>query len=445
MSAQDSRASEVRRPGFLSAAIQTYGAQIGVAFLSLGNVLIVSRALGPSGRGEFAFITAIAYLTSSVAMFGIQEANVNLASAGSRVRRSLATNSVVFAVLLGCAGIVAVAILVAFAPGVVEGADRMLLWLALGCLPLLILNVYLSFLLQGTYGFSVTNLAWFLTAVINLCVNGTLAALGVLSVGSALATWLGGQAVATGLQIWYVARRSSGFGRPRLDLARRSLGFGARSHPGRIMLLANYRLDVWILGALAGVHEVGLYSVAVALAEALFLLPTALSAVQRPDLVRASPADAVRLASRIFRASALLTGLSAVALVVTAPIFVRLLFGENFAGSVDDLRVLVAGAFGIVALKQLGSALTARGRPTLTSIATGVAFASTIALDLLLIPDHGGLGAAIASTVSYTLGGAVVLLVFAHSLGGRPSDLIPRADDLRALWAARPARVRARD
>ena len=56
------------------------------------------------------------------------------------------------------------------------------------------------------------------------------------------------------------------------------------------MLLGNYRLDQWFVGAIAGSRELGLYSVAVAWAEALWYLPTALASVQRPDLVRAAAA-----------------------------------------------------------------------------------------------------------------------------------------------------------
>ena len=433
MAATSELTDDPRRRGFLSTAAQTYGAQIGVAVVSLGNVMIVSRVLGPDGRGQFAFLTAIAFLTSSLGTASVQEANVNLASSEPTLRRTLATNSVLLAAVLGCLGIAVVTGLVLIAPGIAGEASRLLLALTLASLPMLILNTYLRFLIQGEYGFAVTNAAWFLPAVINISVNGLLAVGGVLTVGTALATWIGGQAIATGILAWYVARRSTGFGRPSLAVARRTLGFGTRSHLGRIMLLANYRLDQWILGAIAGASELGLYSVAVALAEALLLLPTALSAVQRPDLVRASSSAAVWQASRIFRAAVLVTGVCAAVLVVAAPFVVTLLFGEEFRGAVDDLRILAAGAFGIVALKQLGGALVARQKPLLSSFAIGSAFVSTVVLDLLLIPAHGGLGAALASTVSYTFGGLIVVCVFTRSLGGRATDLVPRLSDVRAI------------
>jgi len=432
----------VKRRGFLTTSLQTFGSQLGVAILSLGNVLVVARVLGPEGRGQVAFLTAIALFTSNLSTWGIQEANVNLAGTEPEARPSLATNSIFFSFLLGIAGAGVVTILAWRVPAITGDANDLLLALTLASIPGLILYVYLRFLIQGDYGFRVTNLAALLPAVINVGVNATLALAGVLSVGAAVGTWVGGQLLSTAILVWYVAARAAGFGRPDVGLAHRTLHFGIRSHAGRIMLVANYRLDQWILGAIAGARELGLYSVAVAWAEALFLLPTALSAVQRPDLVRATAREAVRLTARVFRVSLVITLVCASALVLAAPILCVTFFGQDFRGSIDDLRVLAAGAFGIVALKQLGSALTARHKPTLASAAISSAFASTVVLDFLLIPDHGGVGAAVASAVSYTLGGIVVVAVFLSAIGGTTRDFLPTRGDADGAWRLLMNRIR---
>ena len=427
-------AAATRSP-LLSAGAQTYAAQLAVAVVSLGNALLVARVLGPTGRGEVAFLTAVGYLTSNLATLGVQEANVNVAGERPEARAALATNSAILAVILGLLTFGAVAGLVLLAPVVGGDVDRTLLWIVLATLPVLIFSTYLRFLIQGDYGFGITNLAWVLPAVINVGVNGALALFGVLSVASAVATWLAGQLIATALLTWHVRSRSVGFGRPSLSLLRSSLSFGLKSHVGRVMLLANYRIDQWMLGAIAGSRQLGLYSVAVAFAEALFLLPTALAAVQRPDLVRDDAASAAGRTSRLFRFSVLVTLVGALALIVLAPLLCVVVFGESFRGAVDDLRILSLGAFGIVALKQLGSALTARRKPTAASVAIGVAFVVMLLLDILLIPRHGGTGAAIASTVAYSIGGLVVAAMFVRKLGGRPRDLLPGTRDVREAFS----------
>jgi O-antigen/teichoic acid export membrane protein len=437
----------VRRPALTGVALQTLGTRVAVALLALANALIVARALGAEGRGDVAIVVAIADLTAILCMLGVQEANVNLAGTEPRLRRALATNSLILALVFASLGIAGVAALVAAAPGVIGEASAALLAAALVSVPFLIFNNYMRFLIQGDYGFGVTNVSWLVPPVLAVAVNGGLALAGALTVTAAVVTFVAGQLLAAAVLVWHTAMRLVGFGRPSLALARRTLGFGARSHAGRLMQTGNYRLDQWILGGIAGSRELGLYSVAVAWAEALFLLPSVLASVQRPDLVRATRAEAARLAARLFRVALLLTAVSVVGLVLLAPFLCVIVFGEEFRGSIDDLRVLALGAFGMVALKQLGNALTARQKPTLASAAIGAAFVSTVILDLVLIPEHGGLGAAIASTVSYSLGGAIVVLIFARSLGSAFRQFVPRAADVRWLWrtvsGARPTRVRS--
>jgi O-antigen/teichoic acid export membrane protein len=280
-----------------------------------------------------------------------------------------------------------------------------------------------------------TNATWLAAALVNITGNGVLAAAGKLSVGAAIATWVGGQALSTGVLAWYAARRAAGFGRPDLSLARSSIGFGVQSHLGSVMSIGNYRLDQWILASVSGSRELGLYSIAVAWSEALTLLPTALAAVQRPDLVRAEQRRSGASAAALLRAAVLLTAPAAVGLVLLAPILCTTVFGEEFRGSIDDLRVLVIGAFGILALKLMANALTARGKPMLATTAIGLAFAVTISLDVLLIPSHGGLGAAIASAAAYSSAGAAAALIAARALDIPLRDFVPRLDDLRALRA----------
>jgi len=206
-------------------------------------------------------------------------------------------------------------------------------------------------------------------------------------------------------------------------------------------LLSNYRLDQWILGAVAGARELGVYSVAVAWAESVFYLPTALATVQRPDLVRSERFSAGQEAAAVFRAAVIITVPVVVGLVLAAPFLCVTVFGEGFRGSIDQLRILAVGALGIVAMRLFGNALTAQRKPMLEAAAIAVAFIVTLGLDIALIPPHGGIGASLASTIAYSAGGLAAAVIFARALGSRAGDLIPRVHDAGALW--RVARLRA--
>lgn len=404
-----------------------------VAALSLVSVLITSRALGPAGRGQIALLTTVGYLTAQFSTIGIQQAVVNIAGRRPGLSAALAGNSVVLSVVFGGVAAGCVGVLFALVPAAGGDAAAWLKALVLASVPVLVLQVCLQFLAQAHYLFAASNTAWVLVPVVTVLANGTLAALGALTVASAVGAWLAGQGLATLLLAWAVVGRAGGFGRPDRRLAREMVAFGARAHVGRVLLVGNYRLDQWIVGGVAGVRELGAYSVAVAWSEALFFLPTALSAVQRPDLVRATPREARRQASGVFRLAVLVTVPLMVALVILAPWLCSDLFGEGFADSVPQLRILALGGPGIVALKLFGNALTAQRAPLRETAAIAAAFVAIVALDVALIPAHGGLGAAVASTVAYTAGGVAAGVIFLRTLSGRAAELVPRWRDLGTL------------
>jgi O-antigen/teichoic acid export membrane protein len=311
-----------------------------------------------------------------------------------------------------------------------------LLLFALATIPISILKQYLTLLVQADYAFGIANAAWVAGPLTTAVANGLLALLGVLTVENAFAIWTAGQLLGVVLLCAWIAAHV-GFGRPDVVLARRAASFGSKAHVGRLMEVGNYRGDQWMLGAMVGPRELGLYSIAVAWAELLFYLPGVLVLVQRPDLVRATPSEAVGRALRVCRVGFVLSGAAAVVMLMVAPFLCAGIFGERFHGSIDDLRVLSLGAFGIVAFELLRNALTAQRKPMLGSAAVGVAFVLTVALDVLLIPRYGGLGAAIATSAAYTCGGVAAGLIFARAMHARLAELAPRLDDLQ--WLRRKA------
>jgi O-antigen/teichoic acid export membrane protein len=397
------------------------------------NVLVVSWGLGPEGRGDVALLTTIAYLTASLSTLGIEQANANFGGREEELRPSLASNSLVMSLMFGSISATLVAALFVLVPDAGGELSWNVRLVTLCAVPLIVFQVALDYLVRAEYGVFHANLAWLLQPVANVAINSLLALTDHLTVGRSVLAWIVGQALTVFVLVWYLLAHGAGFGAPQRSLARRSLSFGLRAHAGRVLTLGNYRLDQWLLGAVAGARQLGLYSVAVSWAEALFFLPTAVTLVQRPDLVRASPREAADRAERVFRVAMILTIPLTIALLIAAPVLCVVIFPDEFRESIPQLRLLALGGFGIVSLKLLGNALTAQGKPLLATAGTAVAFVATVVLDVLLIPRHGGMGAAVASTVAYTLGGVAVAVLFVRALGASVSGLVPRPRDLVAL------------
>lgn len=422
--------------------LTTYGATIGASLLQLVNVLIVARTLGPSGRGDVAFLTTVAGITGQLALFGIHRAVANFTPRDPRLGPSLATNSLLPSFLLGGIAIGVVALLVALVPAAGAHEPTLRRWVALASIPFVILSTCLNQLLRAYDDHSVANLAWLIIPVTTAFGNATLWLAGGLTATSAVAMWVGGQGLACALLIGALIHRHTGFGRPDRRLTKAMFGFGIKTHGSQVMLLSNYRLDQWLLGAISGSRELGIYSVAVAWSEGLFFLPTALEQVQRPDLVRGTPQQAAWRATRVFRACWLLTILLALGMWLLAPFLCVTIFGSSFRHSVWQLRILALGAFGIGALKLLGDALTSQRRPFRELGAIAVAFVCILTLDLLLIPRHGGNGAALGSTIAYSAGGVAVIVMFLRTLPARARELLPSRADF--IWVVQRLRAALR-
>ncbi len=420
------------------AAAATFATNAATVAFSLANVLILARALGPAGRGTVAFVIAVFVLTGGLATLGLEQANANLGGTRPERRATLATNSLLAALVVGAAAALVVGLLVALVPATRGDVDVRLLLLALAALPSGLLGDYLKFLLQSDYRFAITNVAWIASPATTAIVNGSLAATGRLTVELAVVVFVATNVLATSILALAVGR-SFGFGRPDLDLARAAFTFGLKTHVTRFLAFGTYRADQWLLGAIAGPYELGLYSIALSLTELLFYVSGVIVLVQRPRLVRALPAEAAEFAARIFRRALVLSGVAGAALFVLAPPLTVVLFGDEFRASGGYVRVLAFAAVGVLAIDLFSNAATAQRRPLLPAAAAGVALLLMVTLNLLLAPELGALGAAVAKTAAYTVGGATMVVLFLRVFGSDHRALVVRHDDI--AWYFRKARA----
>jgi hypothetical protein len=220
------------------------------------------------------------------------------------------------------------------------------------------------------------------------------------------------------------------------------IGYGLRSGVGNIASQLLRRMDQVLLAPLAGVSQLGLYVVAVALAE----IPAfALSAVRDVIYATSAAQDDPGLLARATRCVILLTIPTVVVGVAVTPLVLPLLFGEDFSDAVPLAQLaLLAFSFEVVWL-LLGTGLLAIGRPGLRSaIQVGGVVVSVVAL-LLLVPPLGALGAALAMIGTRVLLAVASQAAFTRFSGVPVRDcLVPQQQDVRAVWQLLTGLVRRR-
>lgn len=411
----------------------------GIGLVSAGVVtVVVSRVLGPAGRGEYAVLAGVVQLLAMLGQMGFPAGAIHMGTRGlvplPRLRR-LAQLIPIVSTTLGCALLAAA---FAFWPAVVGDAP-VEAWIVAGLiLPFLLagqLGGALFFALQrpslynGLY--ILQQGAWVACAAA--------AALQYRTVTAALAGWLLSLVVWNAAMTWRLSAlvATAPWTSLRTDEVKRVLGFGVQSTAGLLLQLATSRVTLFIVSATMGSAEAGLFSIATVLAETLWQAVAAASQVSLPrasaDYGRGESPSGVMLASRLAVALTVCAGGAVAAL---APVLVPVIFGPAFAPAAVPLRILISGTVVFSLSLILTADLLARGYPHLSAVSSGITFTITGLLSLALVPRWGATGAASAACVGYVVATASMIFVHHRLTGMTMRFLLATPSDVRSAFDA---------
>lgn len=191
------------------------------------------------------------------------------------------------------------------------------------------------------------------------------------------------------------------------------------------ILSLNYRVDIIILERLTSPYEVGIYSVGVNIADLLWLLPTALTAVNFSYSANATdPMEYAKKTAKILRISLWIGILPALLLFFLAPFFIPFFYGQEFQSSGTVVQAILPGVWMTLIFKILNSDLAGRGIPQAALWVYLFAVILNIILNIWWDPIFGAKGAAWASTVSYSVGAIIFLFTYSRISNVSISDLI---------------------
>jgi O-antigen/teichoic acid export membrane protein len=396
---------------------------------------LLARTLGTDGRGLLAGLIAVLSLTPLVFGIGLAEAvRYNTATYGvvlPSVRRAALRTSLALAPVAVLVVWVAAPYLVNHKPD----ATRYLRWGALYVPPMLWYAVVRAEL-QGLRSNGVPAVERWLQTTLRMAAFVALWLAHRLTVGTALLAHLGSGVVAGLLLVAGARRRAVPDATARAVARREVVSYGLRSWSGGLVGVVLLRLDQAIMLPVAGAKQLGMYAVAVSLAELPLLAGTALRSVLTAEAAAVRSLDLVSATGR--RCVAVVLAIAVAAVPVAHP-FVVVVFGRDFAGAAPMLVVLLFACAPAMLLELTGAALGAVGRPGTHSAGIGIGAGLTLVLLVPAVAVAGGVGAAVVSLLSYALSAGFCLARLHRVAGVPPRDFaLPRRDDLR--WLLREGR-----
>jgi O-antigen/teichoic acid export membrane protein len=390
--------------------------------------IVVAKALGPIGKGEFSGLALLQNAAGS-ATGGIGAAATYQLT---KQKRQLADIAPALLALLAALSLVIPACLLLW--GLRFGFDLAIVVFA-ATVPAALVVSWQQGLLLGlnkvrSLNAQIVGYAFFQLIVVSVAllmhrgIPGAMWAWSICTYGAAVAVI--GRALSAG-----TGQRTLGFREALTSIWQ----YGTRASLFGILGFLNYRIDSLVLIAFLGAPGFGVYSVAVAAGEILFRVPRAVATATTFRVGSGDFAQSAETTAKSIRTSTAVFCACAVALFAVAPWLIELLYGSRFAGAAPALRILLPGIvmFAPAGLFSPFFALQ-MGRPMFVVYINLIMIAIQTGTGVWLVPRIGLNGAAIASTATYVTSALFVTWYFCRLTTLRWTDVwILRREDLTSL------------
>jgi O-antigen/teichoic acid export membrane protein len=378
--------------------------------IGLATTMFVSRTLGPSGRGLFAVATAIAAIGVQFGNFGLHASNTYYVAKDRELLPVLIGNTLI--VGLGIGGMAALLgwILAAMWPNLAP-LHGPLLALALASIPFGLAYLLLQNLLLGidqvrTYnGIELANKAIGL-ALVSLVILSRRLSAELMFAATLVALVLSFLGVLWSLR--GVFRHPVPFS---ITVFRQHVRLGIKAYLIAFFGFLVLRIDLVMVKYMLGAQAAGYYSISETMAENILTLPVVVGTILFPKLSgMAHNGEKLQLTGK----AALVTAAFMVPVMIIASLLakpaVQLVFGTSFLPAVTPFIWLMPGSFLLGVEIVIVQYLNSLGFPKIIAYCWLLVTALNIAINFWAIPAYGITGAAIVSTVSYSLIFVLVLV-----------------------------------
>lgn len=363
----------------------------------------VARYLGPEQFGLLSYATAFIALFSAISSFGVEDIVVRDIVRDPECKDEILGTAFILKLIGGAISFLA-AIGLIF---VLRPTDTLSHWLvgiiAAGTIfqAFNIIEYWFHSQVQAKYVAFAKNAAFLLCSLIKI---------GMILAAAPLIffAWVALLEVSAGSVGLIVAYNSRGNRlrdwRGRLQKARGLLKDSWPLMLSSIVVLVYLRIDQVMLGEMAGNEEVGIYSVAVRLAEMWYFIPMAVYWSVFPSIVEAKAASEELFYERLqklYNLMALLAYAVVVPVTILAHWLVPTLFGDAYARSGFMLAVLIWSNIFYSFEIARSSFLTVMNWTRIYLLTVSLGCLLNILLNYWLIPLYGGMGAVIASVAAY--------------------------------------------
>ncbi len=421
----------------LANILATYGSFLVNLVVIMGTAIVVARTLGPEGKGQLALLILVPTTLMALGDLGIRQSTVYILAGGKHSLDHVVSAVVVAAVALGVLLLgVASLLFRVLDDSFLQGVERGPFYLIVSFLPAMLIVRYVLSVLRGLDRPQVANILLIFQGLVYFSLLAVLFFLLGAAIEWAVIAYVAGHFLAAILGLWILWAKQGWRPRPSLDRATfRALVFnGAQVSVILILGFLNRKISIYLVNGQLGTVDVGLFVVAVSIAEMVWIFPDAVGTILFPLVSSQSDKESNQTTPQMTRLTLIVTTVMALAVWIISRPLIPVVFGASFAAAVEPLGILLPGVVLLSVHKVIWRDMMGRGRPLLSGFSRGLTLVILVSLFYLLAPRMGLAGVAIATTSSYAAGTLVMIVVFTRYTGVSWTSLvIPQVGDFKLL------------
>lgn len=375
-----------------------------IRFVMMGLGFLVSiltaHYLGPSGRGEYFFVTTLALLLTQFAQLGLSSSNTYLVAQEPILLGKLIINSVWTSLLLGF---------------MVSGITLLLMntlhiacprgtWVLLLLVPASIFYLLGINLLVGFRQIALFNFIQISSNLLVCCSILFVGFFGSKTYGFLLASSLSW--IISAILLLICLLRLTNVTLTKTDwffditCFLKGAPYGAKAYIVTLIGMLVLKSNVLLLNYFSSDETLGYYSIASQLNDCLMILPTSVAVILFPNLVRSThhrweeTQKCMRYIICFMLVGCLLSA------ILVKPL-IQFVFGVRFLPAVGMFWWMLPGAFFMGIITIVSQYIAAIGMPKILIFIWVLAFIVILCSSLVLIPRYAGQGAAMALSVTY--------------------------------------------
>jgi O-antigen/teichoic acid export membrane protein len=405
-----------------------------ILVMAFANNVLVTRVLGPTGRGHYVLLTTAVMILAMLFGEGNRRANTYLVGREQSRALPLLSNSIAYTVLLG-------SFLVAVfwgAKGRISFADigvgQTLLFVTLLVAVSNILFQSLHAIFLGLDRMVEYNVIPIVLCTLYLCGNIFVLKIANYGLSGVMLSSLVASGAASLLAMFYVWK-VAGIGLSfDWSLFLSSIQLGSRAMVISLLITLLFRSDIYLVGYFLGSKSTGVYSIAIIFAEMLQKVPNMAGIVLFSKIVSGISEQGDQLTARVSRFVFGITLIAGVGLICVAGFLIPFVFGDCFSGAYLPFVCMFPGVLAMASGSIVNANLWNRGYPRIAVVAPAIALLVNVVLNIVLIPHLGLIGAGLSTSVAYTIWGTFIFTYFiGHSTCSWRDLVLVKSADLRGL------------